>query len=47
MEQKITITAIDIPSYDISPKFREELHTAIDKRKAESKVGYQNKLLLL
>ena len=31
MEQKITITAIDIPPNDISPKFREQLHTAIDK----------------
>ena len=36
MEQKITITAIDIPSNDISPKFREQLHTAIDKQKADS-----------
>ena len=31
MEHKITITAIDIPPNDISPKFREQLHAAIDK----------------
>ena len=47
MEHKITITAIDIPPNDISPKFREQLHAVIDKQKAESTGGYQNKLLLL
>ena len=36
MEHKITITAIDIPPNDISPKFREQLHAAIDKQKIES-----------
>ena len=46
MEHKI-ITAIDIPPNDIPPMFREQLHAAIDKHKAEIQVGYQNKLLLL
>ena len=39
VEHKIIITAIDIPPNDISPKFREQLHAAIDKQKAESTGG--------
>ena len=47
VEHKITITAIDIPPNDISPKFGEQLHVAIGKQKAESTGGFQNKSLLL
>ena len=46
MEQKITITAIDIPPNDNSPKFREQLHTAIDKQKAESTGGLPKQITI-
>ena len=39
IEHKIAITVIDIPPNDISPKFREQLHDAIDKWMAESTGG--------
>ena len=46
MEHKITITAIDIPPSDISPKFREQLHADLDKQKAESTVGLPKQITL-
>ena len=46
MEQKITITAINIPPSDISPKFREQLHTAIDEQKAESRGGLPKQITI-
>ena len=47
MKHKITIAAIDIPPIDISPKFREQLHAAIDKQKAESTGGFPKQITIV